>query len=797
MGTTRSTLVTTLAVVRRVLQIGDKAGSMPIPRLRLGKCFCLLYVIVSGLIAPVLSTAKRAMTVEDSVRTRRIVGGEVEISPDGKRLAYVVKAPNLLTNKNDFILYVRQLDHVVVRDNGRALFRADTLRRLRWLRDSRHIAVLAKEGDKYSVNVIDPGSGKRDVLMLTSKQIASYSVSARGDVAVVAAHVPRSGSADSDDKAARGFRIVFGQGVPSPNPSGSSLGKMKSEMCVVRRLSAGGFKTTVFQPLQVPGLTDDATSFDDLSLSPDGRYVTFRNFLDSTPSGWEDNIALKWTHARGTRTPALILCDVGNGHCRIGFQAPWADWGIPVVWSNDSLAFTVNALSPVGSQWEMRDKEAGFSDGNDMESYSHLFAVSVADGKASLVLSKAAVWNENGTLEWKEHNGEMLVRVDDKTFARFVPDGLQWRETEKMSLALGPINLRSSLVPTRPSLASKGDFIAGIRETTMTPPDLFVYDRITKQTSIITDLNPEYKEIDLGAVTEVDWNNRYGKHFTGYLIKPVGYELGKTYPLVIMAKGWTNFFTGDTQFRSYYAPQVLANHGFVVLLASDGPTSQNTITGFPGEMAEAYDWMSMVESAVDLLVKQGIAERSNVGIQGFSRSSWATDFMLTHSEFPFAAASSADSGVYNYGSYWLHNQDRVMKSYETQFGGPPYGDTLQNWLKYTPAFNASKVKTPLLMEYGSGEENVRDALELFVALNREHKPVELYWYPGGDHPLDKPLQRLASLQRNVDWFRFWMQGYESPNPQDRAQYARWRLYRTQLVDSRRTDSAHDSDKEKN
>ena len=87
------------------------------------------------------------------------------------------------------------------------------------------------------------------------------------------------------------------------------------------------------------------------------------------------------------------------------------------------------------------------------------------------------------------------------------------------------------------------------------------------------------------------------------------------------------------------------------------------------------------------------------------------------------------------------------------------------------------------MEYtsfGSRLNEPSDAYEFFVSLNRQGKPVELYFYPNGEHALDTPFERVASLQRNVDWFRFWMQGYEGKAPEyDPEQYIRWRKLREQ------------------
>jgi len=109
-----------------------------------------------------------------------------------------------------------------------------------------------------------------------------------------------------------------------------------------------------------------------------------------------------------------------------------------------------------------------------------------------------------------------------------------------------------------------------------------------------------------------------------------------------------------------------------------------------------------------------------------------------------------------------------MKEYDNIYGGPPYGKTLQNWLDYSISFNLDKIHTPLLMEemgYGISTPNphlfqdgLAESWEVFSGLNLLGRPVEQYFYPNEDHTPDDPKARLASMQRNVDWYRFWLQG---------------------------------------
>ena len=57
------------------------------------------------------------------------------------------------------------------------------------------------------------------------------------------------------------------------------------------------------------------------------------------------------------------------------------------------------------------------------------------------------------------------------------------------------------------------------------------------------------------------------------------------------------------------------------------------------------------------------------------------------------------------------------------------------------------------------------------------KPVEWIYIPDGLHPLQKPLERIASQEGNVDWFRFWLKGEEDSDPGKADQYRYWRELR--------------------
>ena len=731
----------------------------------------------------------RPITVEDCVRTRRIVDQEVHISPDGSKVAYVVKAPDIVTNRNIYQLYVRDLKSLGGRENGHLFLHADRISGTAWLGSDRIIArVENKSGNSENfeseVSVVNVTTGTLDKLEYP-KSIEDYSASADGGTIVFSVKMSadrKSSIGDSKvrkERQARGYPLVFGEG------SAEAIEHLpEDEILLARRTRPGKLdvKKLVFRESENSPKQSSLRNVQRLSLSPNGKYLLITYSVESIPAGWAEQPYIRLAHSLGTffDTYVLGLYEISTGRLRVGFNFLGAD--LRESWSGDSRSYSVVGPSPFGSDDARMEVDAAAASGNMfryMSRFRHVFIVDVATGTTTMVLKREdpKLWNDL-PVWWSRSDGPMIVRRTDNSFAIFAMQKQQWKEITRFDLWKDEGFLSS--------LASDGELLVGVSQTSKIPPDLFVYDVKNMEARFVTDLNPEYRGIQLGRVERVEWTNRYGSECAGFVIKPVGYQEGRRYPMVFLSAPPSDVFISDAVYTTAYAPQSLANAGFVVVIAQyplDDRISQNE---FPGDMSAAYNWMAMVESAVDLLADRGLVDKNNVGIAGFSRTSWLTDFTLTHSDYHFVAASSADSGIYIYGAYFKRNSLSDITGAETQVGGPPYGETFKHWLMYAPPFNAEKATAAILMEYvGTGEHG----FEFFTALSRLGKSVEFYRYPKGNHPLDTPFERIASLQRNVDWFRFWMQGYEGKAPEyDPEQYVRWRKLR-KLQEQQRSNAA--------
>jgi hypothetical protein len=140
----------------------------------------------------------------------------------------------------------------------------------------------------------------------------------------------------------------------------------------------------------------------------------------------------------------------------------------------------------------------------------------------------------------------------------------------------------------------------------------------------------------------------------------------------------------------------------------------------------------------------------------------------------FAAATITDGIDQSYIQYHLLSEDPIYSSQiEHMYGAKPFGEGLHPWLASASGFHLDKVATPLRIE-AIGPMSVLLEWEIYSSLREQGKPVELAYIPQGYHVLQRPLDRLASGEGAVDWFRFWLQDNEDPNKTKLAQYRRWR-----------------------
>lgn len=333
-----------------------------------------------------------------------------------------------------------------------------------------------------------------------------------------------------------------------------------------------------------------------------------------------------------------------------------------------------------------------------------------------------------------------------------------------------------------------GDEFICTRENSRTPRRVVAIDSRTGTDREIFDPNPEFGQIRVGRVARLKWRNKYGLEAWGDLVVPPDYKPGTPLPMVVVQYHSDGFLRGGT--GDEYPIFLLAERGFAVL-STDRPqlfaasfaeldSFDEIIAANQKGWAERHSLLSSVLTGVSMAVDQGYADPARVGITGLSDGSTTVAFAVIHSDAFAAAAVSTcciePNTTMTYGGIawadWLRS-----------IGYPPAtSNDRVFWRDMSLAQNAARIDTPLLMQLSDKE--FRLALEAFSALREQHKPVEMYVFPEEAHIKWQPVHRRAVYERNLDWFSFWLQGTEDPDPEKAEQYARWRVLRSRAADAK-------------
>jgi dipeptidyl aminopeptidase/acylaminoacyl peptidase len=323
------------------------------------------------------------------------------------------------------------------------------------------------------------------------------------------------------------------------------------------------------------------------------------------------------------------------------------------------------------------------------------------------------------------------------------------------------------------SMDGAARWIACTRETNVTPPELVVIDPRTGTQRKLADLNSEFRHIKLGSVERVSGVNHFGEEWFGQLVKPPRYEEGRRYPLIVtLYRSGDYFLIGATGNENPI--QVYAASGFVVLSFCIGRNRLRKNGDFEDYLLNWASPAASLEMAVRSLVERGIVDANKVGLAGLSRGADILEYTISHSQAFQAAIESGPAARDPYFFYMAGGVWHVLFA-KWGLGGWPEGDSKKNWSRLAASLNVDRIETPLLMN--SPDSEFIGNLALYTSLEQLHKPVELYIHTNELHIKNQPKHRYEIYERNVDWFRFWLDGEEDPSFEKRSQYSRWERLR--------------------
>ena len=347
-----------------------------------------------------------------------------------------------------------------------------------------------------------------------------------------------------------------------------------------------------------------------------------------------------------------------------------------------------------------------------------------------------------GTLHWSADSRRLLFSTGDRAYTNAfeldVASGRATALTTNRTLQIG-------------SFSGDGSRVAFTMDSPTAPADVYVADARFATPVKLTDINPQAKDFALGATEVVTWKSRDGLEVEGVLLKPVGYDPARRYPLLVVAHGGpAGAHVNGYRVGGLEGGQVWAGMGWAVFYPNPRGSSNY---GEKFLRANVADWgggdFNDIDSGVDALVARGIADKDKLAHIGWSYGGYMTAWTITQTSRYKAAMVGA--GLTNMWSmYGTNDIPSVLIGY---FGGIANKETLPLYMNRSAMTHIDNVTTPTLILHGGNDERVPlgQAQELFRGLKDRGKPTELVVYPREGHGITEYYHQKDRLTRIRDY----------------------------------------------
>ena len=296
--------------------------------------------------------------------------------------------------------------------------------------------------------------------------------------------------------------------------------------------------------------------------------------------------------------------------------------------------------------------------------------------------------------------------------------------------------------------------------------DLYAADLKGANERQLTHLNAAlWEHLEPQKVERLAYESIDGWPIDGFLVKPVGWQPGKKYPMILSIHGGP---AGQYGVDWYHEFQVYAGKGWAVFFCNP---RGSTGYGEKFERGIANNWGGMdyqdIMAGVDAALKRNDwIDQSRLGVTGGSYGGFMTNWIVGHTNRFKAAVTLrsvsnfiSDDGTRD-GAY----------GHEDDFNGFLFDHFDQYW-NASPLKYAANVRTPTLVLHSDNDYRVplEQGEQWFRALKHYGVASELVIFPRENHNLTRtgePKHVVESLNWQCYWFARYLDGNNNAKPPD-------------------------------
>ena len=302
------------------------------------------------------------------------------------------------------------------------------------------------------------------------------------------------------------------------------------------------------------------------------------------------------------------------------------------------------------------------------------------------------------------------------------------------------------------SFSEAGDVMAFTGTDAVTPAELYVGPPDGSSEQKVTRFNDAWlSEVTLMPAERLTWTAEDGTGIEGWVVKPVGFRPGGSYPMVLKIHGGPHSAYGNTFFPTFH---VLSATGFFVLYTNPRGSSgyghdfRYATLGAWG-IVDREDYMAGVDAALEAYPE---IDANRLGVSGGSYGGFMTNW-LTATTDRFDAAVTSRS-ITNWESWWGTSDAQRLTEYE--FHGPPW-EQRDLYRRLSPISYVENVTAPTLVIHSENDYRtpIGDGEQWFMSLKKLGVPVEMVRYPRSSHGLSRtgePWLLVDRLERIRSWF---------------------------------------------
>jgi len=245
-----------------------------------------------------------------------------------------------------------------------------------------------------------------------------------------------------------------------------------------------------------------------------------------------------------------------------------------------------------------------------------------------------------------------------------------------------------------------------------------------------------------------------GEKVQAWILKPVGFEDGKKYPVALVIHGGPQGAIED-HFHYRWNPQAFAGAGYAVIAINFHGS-----TGFGQAFTDSIsgDWggkpfEDLMKGLDYALANYSWLDSSRVGALGASYGGWMINWINGHTN-RFQCLVNHDGGFDEFANYFTTEE---LWFPEWDFKGTPW-DKPELYEKFSPNRYVKNWQTPTLVIHGANDFRVVDAegIGTFTALQRRGIPSQFLYFPDENHWVLKPKNSIVWHDTIIAWLDKWL-----------------------------------------